>query len=56
MAIGKIMAIRTFFSTPEKPVTTQELVELRKGSHESFDELAELCAKALGEELTPQAK
>ena len=55
MSIGKITAIKKYFSVPDKPVTTNELVELRKDNREGFDELAELCAEALGEELTPTA-
>lgn len=51
MPIGKISVIKQYFSTPERPVITQELVELRKDDKKSFDELAKLCAEALGEEL-----
>ena len=38
MAIGKIAAIKTFFSTPEKPVTVAELTELRREDRDGFDE------------------
>lgn len=51
MTITKIKAIRDYFSTAEKPITSQELIELRKASSDSFDELAEGAAKELGEEL-----
>lgn len=51
MAIGKVKAIKSFFDVPGKPVTTKELVELRKADPKGFDELAEGAAKELGEEL-----
>ena len=41
-------AIKEFFSTPEKPVTNSELIELRRADKEGFDELGEACLKALG--------
>lgn len=53
MAIGKIRAIKEYFGVPNKPVTSTELVELRKADTKGFDELAEGAAKELGEELTP---
>lgn len=52
MPIGKIKAIKDYFSTPDKPVTTMELTELRRDNIPGFDELAEGAAKELGEELT----
>ena len=51
MPIGKIAAIRKYFSVPDKPVTTAELVELRRDNIPGFDELAEGAAEELGEEL-----
>lgn len=51
--VGKVQAIKDYFSTPEKPVTNQELIALRRDDKKGFDELAELFAKALGEELLP---
>ncbi len=49
--VTRIQAIREYFGTEEKPITTTELIELRKASPGSFDELAEGAAKELGKEL-----
>ena len=40
--MSKANALKTFFSTPEKPVTTAELLEFRKADKAGFDELAAL--------------
>ncbi len=48
----KTTALKTFFSTEEKPVTNQELLDFRKASVAGYDEIAELCLQALGEQLT----
>lgn len=49
--IKKADALTEFFSTPEKPVTSSELLSFRKHDVAGFDELAALAAKALGREL-----
>lgn len=49
--IGKAAAIKRYFSTEGKPVTSKELIELMKTDKAGFDELALASAKALGEEL-----
>ena len=46
----KIGVIKEFFGT-EKPVTNQELIALRKADPKGWDEIAQDCAKALGQEL-----
>ncbi len=51
----KTGALKAFFSTEEKPITNQELLDLRRADAKGYDELAELCLVALGETLTPSA-
>ena len=43
----KLEALKVFFSTPENPVTNQELTDLRKNDPQGFDELAEAAREAL---------
>jgi len=45
--MGKIEAIKRFFSTPEKPVANTELLEFRRADPKGFDEVADACIKAL---------
>ena len=40
-------AIKTFFSTPSKPVTVQELIELKRTDKEGYEELGKLCRESL---------
>lgn len=49
--ITRIAALKDFFGVPNKPVTNQELIDLRRAGPEEFDKLAEACAKALGHEV-----
>jgi len=44
---SKIEALKSYFETPEKPVTFQELMELRKSDPKGYAELAELAQEAL---------
>lgn len=53
MPISKVTAIKDFFGVPGKPVTLAELKELRATDKDGYDDIAEACAKALGETLTP---
>ena len=46
-------ALKRFFSTESKPVTNEELIDLRKNDPEGYDELAEAAREALAGE-TPQ--
>lgn len=48
MEITRIQALKQYFSTPEKPLTNSELIELRKADPKGFNELAALVAKELG--------
>lgn len=41
-------AIKTFFGDV-RPVTTAELMELRKADPAGYDEIGQACLKALGE-------
>ncbi len=50
--ITAVSAIRTYMGT-EKPVTLQELVELRKADPKGYNWMAEESAKALGETIAP---
>ena len=45
----RIQAIKAYFSTPDKPVTNSELIELRRADKEGFDKIGEACLIALGE-------
>lgn len=45
--MGKVEAIKTYFSTPESPVTNSELVKFRREDPKGFDEIAEACIQAL---------
>lgn len=45
----RAQAIKQFFSTPEKPVTNHELIEFRKADEKGYDEIGDLCIKALEE-------
>jgi len=47
----KIEALKCFFSTSEKPVSTQELADLRQNDPRGFDELAEAAREALEAEV-----
>lgn len=48
--MSTIEAIKKYFSTPERPVTNQELMELKRGTKvEEWEKLGQDCAKALGE-------
>ena len=51
MPIGKVEAIKRFFSVPDKPITNSELIDFRRTDPAGFDELAALAATALGEIL-----
>ena len=51
MAISRVRAIKTYFSTQERPVTAKELLEFAKKDKVGFDELARGAAKELGETL-----
>ena len=51
MAIGKVEAIKRFFSVPDKPITNSELIDFRRTDPAGFDELATLAAVALSETL-----
>jgi hypothetical protein len=44
---SKVQVIREYFNTPEKPITSAELMDLAKNDRKGYDELAILCAKAL---------
>ena len=50
--ISESGAIKQYFSTPERPVTFEELKELALKDKPGFHELAVGAAKALGVELT----
>ena len=45
--ITKIDALKQFFGTPEKPLTTKELFDFRKNDPAGFDATAELCLVAM---------
>ena len=45
--ITKIDALKQFFGTPEKPLTTKELFDFRKNDPDGFDAIAELCLVAM---------
>ena len=45
--ISRPAALQRFFSTPEKPVSAKELLELRKADLVGFDKLADACLGAL---------
>jgi heterodisulfide reductase subunit B len=45
--ISRPAALQRFFSTPEKPVSAKELLELRKADPVGFDKLADACLGAL---------
>lgn len=47
----KTKAISVYFSTDEHPVSTKELLDLKRNDPAGWDELAEGAAKELGEEL-----
>ena len=49
VSTGKVL--QEFFSTPEHPITTKELIDLRKADPTGYMEIAQECAKALGVEL-----
>jgi len=50
--VTKVRAIIDFFSTPERPVTRLELMDLKNGiSQVEWDKIAKECAIALGGEL-----
>jgi len=49
------IAIKKYFSTPEKPVTMDEMKQLIK-DRVAYDELALLCSKALGATLVSNNK
>ena len=45
--ITKIEALKQFFGTDAKPITTKELFDFRKNDPEGFDAIAELCLVAM---------
>ena len=45
--ITKIDALKQFFGTPEKPITTKELFDFRKNDPEGFDAISDLCLEAM---------
>jgi hypothetical protein len=51
MPISKIQAIKTYFSTLERPVDNMEVIHLARGNKKDFDELADGAIKELGETL-----
>ena len=50
MARSKVQDLKNFFSTPEKPITNQELIDFRREDPKGFDELAGLAGVALEKE------
>lgn len=53
----RIEAIKTYFGQGEdaRPVTNAELINFRKEDAAGFNEIAELCAQALGATLDAAA-
>ena len=49
--IGKVLAIKEFFADSTRPLENSELLKLRKEDPDGFDEIAGLCAKAIGKEI-----
>ena len=49
--LTKVEALKKFFGTPAKPVTNQELTDLRKNDPKGFDELAQAAMETLLEEV-----
>lgn len=50
--MSKLQAIKAFFNTPGyRPVETKELYDFVKRDREGYNEVARLCAAALGVEL-----
>ncbi len=43
----KADAIKQFFSVPEKPITSVELIAFRRHDKEGYDKIGELCIKEL---------
>ena len=44
----KSVAIKEYFSDSTRPVTGSEMIEFMKADREGFNEVAKLCAEALG--------
>jgi hypothetical protein len=45
--VTKIEALKQFFGTDTKPITTKEMFDFRKNDPVGFDEIAELCLVAI---------
>ena len=45
--ITKIAALKQFFGTPEKPITTKELFDFRKNDPKGVDAISDECLAAL---------
>ena len=50
-SIKKAASLKEYFSTPERPVTNKELMDLVRTDKEGYDELAIGAAKELGKVL-----
>ena len=45
--LTRVEALKQFFGVPEKPITNAELIDFRKVDKQGFDEIADLCIRAL---------
>lgn len=51
MGKTKGVLLKTYFSTPEKPVTNKELMEFAKSDISGYTELAKMVADVTGETI-----
>jgi hypothetical protein len=51
MGKTKGVLLKTYFSTPEKPVTNRELMEFAKSDINGYTELAKMVADSTGETI-----
>jgi hypothetical protein len=49
--VSKVQLMRDFFSTPNKPITTKELIDFAKTDRAGYDKLAQEVADATGQKL-----